>query len=135
MTTHLISRLPYRQRNAVRARQDAGLGYAEIARLLRCTLPEAVSLVEEGERTLRGLIDRESSSMSDEVSRAADELAAECPVRICPSLHQTGDYQHYRLPNGRLRCFGRGVDVPDGSTASDAQRRLWSAQQRGEADE
>lgn len=131
----LLSRLSKDRRRAYVARKLAGLAVEEVAALLRCSPPEAERLAGEAEATLRALSRDENSTMSDPISRAALELAAECPVRICGQFHANGDYSHYRLADGRVRCFGRAVSPPEGSEPSQAQKRLWQELSRGESEE
>ena len=53
-------------------------------------------------------------------------LAAECCVRLCAALHASGEYFHTRHPRtGRVCCWRRGAEVPEGHEATEAQDRLW----------
>lgn len=60
-------------------------------------------------------------------------LCAECPLRICAALHASGEYTHHRHPRtGRVGCFRRGVEIPEGFLPSEAQEDLWDEMERRE---
>lgn len=49
-------------------------------------------------------------------------LVAECPIRVCASLHASGAYRHYTNPKtGRVCCFGPGSEPGEGFEVTVAQ--------------